>query len=496
MIGRKIVVSSAALALSLLSLATAGCMAEVEGEGDFDSLEVTESALTVTPNTAYTLVGVQSNKCVQIRGASTADGAVAEIASCNGRTSQQFRFEDMGSGYYRLRNVGSGKCLDVERASTTAGTPILQWTCGTGAHQQWSAVDLASGAVQLRARHSGQALDVSGAATADGTPVIQWPSSGNTNQQFRVTSGSAGGGSGSTPVERWGQLRVCGTRVCNQSGQPVQLKGQSSMWLNWESNYSVNKAGMQWMRDNWNLTVFRAAMGVEPSGAYLSNPSRATSMVNTIVQNAIDLGVYVIVDWHDHNAHEHRSQAVNFFSEMAARWGSHPNVIWETYNEPLNVSWSTTLKPYHEAVVSAIRRHDPDNLVVLGTPTWSQAVDQAANDPLRGTNLLYTLHFYSCTHGQGLRDRANRAISRGLPLFVTEWGATHADGGLDGRVCLEEGQRWHQWMNSNGIGWAAWKLDGCSDSSCILRRGAPATGGWNDGWLQGHGPFVRDRMRQ
>ena len=481
-----------------LTVLLGGCGAEADwdalAEADTEQIGVAELALTVNASSTYTLEGVQSNKCVQIRGASTADLAVAEIGTCNGRSHQQFRFEDMGSSYYRLRNINSNKCLDVERASTTAGARVVQWPCGNGANQQWRAIDLAGGPVQLVARHSNQALDVSGAASADGTPVIQWTPSGNTNQQFRVTA-SGGTSTGNTPVARWGQLRVCGTRVCSASGQPVQLKGQSSMWLNWEGNYSVNKAGMQWMRDNWNLTVFRAAMGVEPSGAYLSNPARATQMVDTIVQNAIDLGVYVIVDWHDHNAHNHRSQAVSFFSEMAAKWGHYPNVLWETYNEPLNVSWSSVLKPYHEAVVSAIRRRDPDNLIVLGTPTWSQAVDQAANDPLSGSNLLYTLHFYSCTHTQGLRDRANRALSRGLPLFVTEWGATHADGGTDGRVCLSEGQRWHDWMNANGIGWAAWKLDGCSDSSCILRRGAPANGGWTDSWLQGHGPFVRDRMR-
>jgi endoglucanase len=364
-------------------------------------------------------------------------------------------------------------------------------------------------------------MDVSGASTADGTPVIQWTSSAGANQQFRLntstgggtggsggtggTAGSGGtagtggsggtGGTGGTPVSRWGQLRVCGTRICNAAGTPVQLKGTSSMWLNWEGSYSVNKSAMQWMRDNWRMTVFRAAMGVEPTGAYLTDPTRMRSMVNTNVQNAIDLGVYVIIDWHDHNAQNHRSQAVSFFTDMATRWGSHPNVIYEPFNEPLQVSWSSTLKPYHEAVVSAIRQRDADNLIILGTPNWSQYVDQAANDPVRGTNLLYTLHFYSCSHTQWLRDRGNYAMSRGLPLFVTEWGATHADGGLDGRVCLEEGQRWHDWMNQNGVGWAAWKLDDCTDSSCLLRNGAPASGGW-DSWLQGHGPFVRDRMRQ
>lgn len=321
-------------------------------------------------------------------------------------------------------------------------------------------------------------------------------------------SGGAGGGAAGmggmmmkppevTPVSRWGQLKVCGTRICDKNNNPVQLKGPSSMWLNWEDDgYAGNRDGLRWMRDNWNMTVIRAAMGIEPANAYLANAQRMKNLVETTIQNAIDVGVYVIVDWHDHNAHNHQTQAVAFFTEMAQKWGMHPNVIWETWNEPLQVSWSGQVKPYHQAAVAAIRGKDPDNLIILGTPQWSQRVDEAANDPVSGTNLLYTLHFYSCTHTGTVRGYGQTALSRGLPLFVTEWGATHADGGLDGRVCLDEAQRWLDWMAGAGISWAAWKLDDCEpDSSCLLRPGAPINGGWTDNWLRGHGAFVRDRMK-
>ena len=51
-------------------------------------------------------------------------------------------------------------------------------------------------------------------------------------------------------------------------------------------------------------------------------------------------------------------------------------------------------------------------------------------------------------------------------------------------------------MDAAGISWAAWKLDDCNDLSCLFRPSAPPTGGWGDEWLNGHGPFVRDRMLQ
>ena len=254
------------------------------------------------------------------------------------------------------------------------------------------------------------------------------------------------------PVATHGQLKVVGTQLQDQAGKPVQLKGVSSQWLNYESKtFPESKPALQYARDHWKLSVIRAAMGVDAQGGYLSPGTGAAaaqatmlSKVNTIVQNAIDLGLYVIVDWHTSNAVTAKgtttqaTDASAFFTQIATQYGASPNVIYEPFNEPTTATWAQ-IKPYHEAVVAAIRAVDSDNLIVLGTPTWSQDVDLAAADPLTGTNLLYTLHFYACTHKQSLRDKANKAISMGLPLFVTEFGATPSDGGVmrsgDNDVC-------------------------------------------------------------
>jgi endoglucanase len=294
-----------------------------------------------------------------------------------------------------------------------------------------------------------------------------------------------------------GQLRVEGTQLVDEQGAAVQLKGPSSMWLNWEnSGYAQDPDGVRFLRDNWQASLIRAAMGVDASGAYLTNPEKAKTQVRAIVDLAIQLGIYVIIDWHDHTAEKHQAEAIAFFTEMATAYGDKPNVIYELYNEPLKVDWTTVVKPYHEAVVAAIRAVDPDNVIILGTPNWSQYVDVAAASPVAGTNLMYTLHFYSCTHTQSLRNRANAALKLGLPLFVTEWGATNADGGVTGSLCLEEAQNWHDWMNTNKISWAAWKLDDCTDLSCYFKSGTSTKGNWVTAQLNGHAPFVRDRMRE
>jgi endoglucanase len=93
-----------------------------------------------------------------------------------------------------------------------------------------------------------------------------------------------------------------------------------------------------------------------------------------------------------------------------------------------------------------------------------------------------------------MRNKGDSALRSGLPLFVTEWGATLADGGLDGATCPSDADAWHVWLRRHLVSWTAWKLDGCTDSSCLLRLGAPLDGGWTDEWLQGHGPYVRDKL--
>ncbi len=302
---------------------------------------------------------------------------------------------------------------------------------------------------------------------------------------------------GATVVELNGHLKVVRSELQNEAGEPVQLKGASSMWLNWEDDgYAESLKALRWMRNNWNLKVIRAAMGVEPDNAYLALPDVAKEQVYQVVDNAIEAGVYVIVDYHAHKAYENQDAAVAFFSEVAAKYAGVPNVIYETFNEPIEIGW-TDLKKYHEAVVAAIREQDAEAVIILGTPNYSQNVETAAQDPVAGSNLMYTLHYYACTHTAWLRQKGDSALANGLALFVTEWGATPADGGAEEPlVCAGESQLWDDWMNIRKISWAAWKLDGCTDSSCLLQGGAPVDGGWTDQYLQGHGKFVRGRMQK
>ena len=139
---------------------------------------------------------------------------------------------------------------------------------------------------------------------------------------------------GRTVVERYGQLQVIGTNLCNEAGEPVQLRGMSSHGLQWHGKYA-NRDVLKWLRDDWNTQLWRAAMYVT-EGGYMTGKAIKFKVIDS-VDAAIDLGMYVLVDWHvhrDQDPNAYKEEALEFFAEMAQTYGSYPNVIYEICNEP------------------------------------------------------------------------------------------------------------------------------------------------------------------
>src|SRR5688572_9565713 len=285
-------------------------------------------------------------------------------------------------------------------------------------------------------------------------------------------------------------LSVSGNQI-RAGGQPASFAGNSLFWSNtgWGGERFYNANVVRWLKTDWKSTLVRAAMGVEDMGGYLQDPAGNLARVRTVVDAAIANDVYVIIDWHSHHAESYRSNAIAFFQEMARTYGTRNHVIYEIYNEPLQISWSGTIKPYAQAVISAIRAIDPDNLIVVGTPSWSQDVDVAAADPISGTNIAYTLHFYAGTHGQYLRDKAQTALNRGVALFVTEWGSVNANG--DGGVATAETNAWMTFLKSRNISHANWATNDKAEGASALVPGASTSGNWPANQLTASGTLAK-----
>jgi endoglucanase len=292
---------------------------------------------------------------------------------------------------------------------------------------------------------------------------------------------------GKTAVEKHGKLSVDGTFLLNERGEKVVLKGVSFGWHNWWPRFYNEKAVGTFVND-WECTVVRAAMGIDPDRGYIRDPQFSTECVTRVVDAAIKHGVYVIIDWHSHTVRT--PEAVGFFREMAQRYKDYPNVIYEIFNEPERNSWED-VKAYSEEVIKTIRGIDRSNIILVGSPHWDQDVHLAADNPVSGyDNIMYTLHFYAATHHQFLRDRGDYALSKGLPLFVSECAGMEATG--DGPINYDEWRKWVDWMAENSISWVAWSVSDKDETCSMMLPSASSEGNWSDNDLKEWGTTVRD----
>ncbi|MBN2611232.1 MAG: glycoside hydrolase family 5 protein [Bacteroidales bacterium] len=292
------------------------------------------------------------------------------------------------------------------------------------------------------------------------------------------------------PVKKHGKLSVNGTALTDEHGDTVVLSGVSYGWHNWWPRF-YNKETVKWLVDDWNCTVVRAAMGVEPKKGYLDSPEWSKEKIEAVIEGAIENDIYVIIDWHSHGLQ--MKGALEFFEEMAKKYGKYPHIIYEIYNEPDHQSWDE-VKAYSIEVVSKIREFDPDNIILIGTPHWDQDLHLAADDPLEGfSNLMYTLHFYAATHKQQLRDRGDYAMQKGLAVFVSECAGMSANG--NGPIDYDEWNNWIEWMQKNKISWVCWSVADKNETCSMLYESAGSKGGWTENDLKESGIKTRELLR-
>lgn len=294
-----------------------------------------------------------------------------------------------------------------------------------------------------------------------------------------------------------GPLQVKGTQLSDSSGNPVQLRGVSTHGLAWYPSY-VNKDCFRQLRDQWGMNVVRLAMYTAEYGGYCTggNQTALKQLIRDGVSYATELGMYVIIDWHilsDGNPQTYQAQAVTFFSEMSKEFADHTNVLYEICNEPNGGTTWSQIKSYAQAVIPAIRQNDPDAVILVGTPNWSQYVDQAAADPITGyNNIMYTLHFYADTHRDSLRNTMVSAIAKGLPIFVSEYGICDASG--NSGLNTAEANKWISLLDQYKVSYVNWSLCNKAETASILRSDCRKSAGFGAGDLSPAGTWLYEML--
>jgi endoglucanase len=288
-----------------------------------------------------------------------------------------------------------------------------------------------------------------------------------------------------SPVAKHGQLSVNGKWIVDKDGNPVQLRGMSFFWAQWsEGSRFYNSGVVNTLADDWKVSVVRVA--------YTNGQQ---SLCEAVIDAAIAKGIYVIADYHSHNANAEPSQAEAFFRAVATKYGDKPNIIYEIFNEPIEQSWST-IKTYATSMVNIIRSLDTKNIILIGTRDYSKRVDEPAASPVSGTNLAYVAHFYAAQEGHGgeIRNWIDVARGAGLAVFVSEFGTCEASG--NGVISTEKTDEWFDYLDKNQISWVNWSVSDKSESASALKGGISTNGsGWSESNYTTSGLYIYRKLR-
>ena len=301
-----------------------------------------------------------------------------------------------------------------------------------------------------------------------------------------------------TPLANHGKLSVNGTRLVDKNGKSYQLKGVSTHGIAWYPQY-VSKAAFKTLRDDWGANMIRLAMYTAEYNGYCSggDKNELESLVNSGVKACTELGMYAIIDWHilsDGNPNQNKSAAKSFFRKMAQKYQSYNNVIYEICNEPNGGTTWSQIKSYADDIIAVIREYDKDAIIIVGTPTWSQNVEQAAKNPVKnGKNVMYAVHFYAATHKQWLRDKVKSAINSGAPVFVSEFSICDSSG--NGSIDYTEANKWKSFINDNNLSYAGWSLSNKAETSALIKSGCNKTSGWSKSDLSDTGKWLRSMIK-
>ena len=324
----------------------------------------------------------------------------------------------------------------------------------------------------------GEPTDVSGPASVSTEPTA--PHTDTTETKPGKTDTTPDTRTGLARPSNAGALRVLGADLVGSDGKKVQLRGISTHGLAWYPDY-VNLKLFHELSEDWGVNAVRLAMYTAEYGGYCSGGDREAlyELITDGARWAKDCDMYVIIDWHilsDGDPNTNAGNAAGFFDRVSRELSYMDNVLYEICNEPNGSTGWPDIKRYAEKIIPVIRQNDPDAVILVGTPQWCQRVDLAAEDPLGFDNVMYTLHFYAATHKGELRERMERAVRDGIPIFVSEFGICDASG--SGNIDTAEADRWVEAMDSLNISYMMWSLSNKAESASAISSSCQKTSGF------------------
>ena len=273
----------------------------------------------------------------------------------------------------------------------------------------------------------------------------------------------------------WQMLHTQGNWLLNQKSQPVRLVGVNCAPLVWTSRCENLREMVCTACDSWKANAIRLPLsqdrwfgfGVEQKDADETG-RRYRSQVDSIVEAVASRRKYVILDLHRSNCNtwgEFISGGLSdmnslvFWKDLASRYRNHPNVLFDLYNEPFQISWDTwknggeitamyeesdvgqqimfakddnkSLKkiryqvPGMQRLIETVRGVGANNVLVVGGLDWSYELDGVVHgyalDDCGGNGIILDAHLYPCKALDRWDDCVTVAAEK-YPILIGECG--------------------------------------------------------------------------
>ncbi len=290
-----------------------------------------------------------------------------------------------------------------------------------------------------------------------------------------------------------GRLHVAGPHLLDQNGNRAVLRGVSTHGITWYPDF-INADFVNTLSEDWDSNIIRLAVY---SDVYVKeNRQEILQLVKKGIDNAIKADMYVLVDWHtltEHDPNVYREEAKEFFEAICNAYPNDPHIIYEICNEPNGETTWSDIRDYANVMIPFIRYYSPDSVILVGTPNYDRNLMAAARYPLEYENLMYVLHFYAATHKKDLRHELVDAISRRVPIFISECGLSESSG--DDKIDFDSAARWFKILNENDISYCIWSFSNKDEASAITKSNYDPKTPFTDDALTGYGKWAREVIR-
>ncbi len=293
----------------------------------------------------------------------------------------------------------------------------------------------------------------------------------------------------------WGALHVEGTNIVDEQGDIVRLKGISLHGINYFPQY-INQKLFNEFSDDWGANLVRVPLYVEGDYGYTekgAEKEKYIELVKNSIEYAKNANLYVIVDWHCLDCQDEEDftdEAIAFFEEITSEYADYNNIIYEIYNEPAPSRRWSDIKQYAEKVIPVIRKNDPNSIIVVGTPDYSDRPDQVIGDRIEGyDNIMYTFHFYASSHEDFFRGIIENCLNSNLPIFITECGITERDGSSS--IDYQKTKDWFYFIDKYNLSCALWNFSNKDELSAMIRYGCNKDNSFSDIDLTNNGQWVK-----